>query len=73
MIKLILIVFVFLVLGALFIVSNDRLALGKAENLAQFKQDYYFWLSHLFSNSKGVVGYVVQSEWLPSENRTLQP
>lgn len=63
--KLILLVLTFFVLGALFIISNQNLALHDSEDFRVFRQEYYTWVSHLFNNGQGILGYVVKSEWLP--------
>lgn len=62
---------VFLIIGALFIISNQNLALSDGDNFAKFRVSYYSWFSHIFDNGKNIAGYVVKSEWLPSENQGI--
>lgn len=69
--KTILIILVFLILGALFIISNQGLSLHDPENFRIFGETYYSWFDHLFDNGKTIVGYVAKSEWLPNENAPL--
>jgi hypothetical protein len=58
----------FLFLGALFILSNENLHLALAPERAQFYDLLYSWLERLFQHSMKIVGYVIDSEWLPKEN-----
>ena len=60
----------FLFIGALFIVSNQNLALNVDENRGLFYESYYSWMSTLLSHSLQIAGYVVNSGWLPGENQT---
>jgi len=59
---------IFLVIGALFIISENNLALKNQENRTKFLELYFIWLSKIFENSKNLVGYVVKLDWLP-ENK----
>jgi hypothetical protein len=61
----------FLFLGALFIVSNHNLYLNDVSDRGAFYDLFYNWLSTLFNHSQQIVGYVIDSEWLPPENTTL--
>ena len=62
-----------LFIGALFIISNENLALGEPENVSIFFDIFYSWLGNLFGHSVQIAGYVVNSEWLPQENTTSFP
>lgn len=53
------------VIGALLIISNQGLAIGIAENRAEFVQDYSVWVSHLFQKTMSIASYVIKNEWLP--------
>lgn len=59
------IVFIFFVISALFIVSEKNISFSKAEDREKFFNFYYSWILHLFNNSKNIVGYVVKLDWLP--------
>ena len=61
----------FLFIGALFIVSNEHLYLKNTEDLAVFFDLFYVWISTLFTHSLQIVGYVINSEWLPQANQTI--
>ena len=63
--KIIMALVMFLVLGALFIVSNENLILRDEGDFDKFSELYYDWLSGLFDNGRQITGYVVNSEWLP--------
>ena len=63
--KIISILLMFLILGALFIISNQNLALKDEENFNKFADGYYIWLNSLFENGKTITSYVVNSNWLP--------
>jgi NDP-sugar pyrophosphorylase family protein len=63
--KIIMSLLMFLVLGALFIISNENLVLRESGNFEEFKDLYSDWLSELFDNGRTITGYVVDSHWLP--------
>lgn len=67
--KIIIFIMFFMIIVALFIISENNLALKKTENIDKFLGLYYSWLSHLFDNSKNLAGYVVKMDWLP-KNKT---
>ncbi|GEM_PF-4157339 len=52
-------------IGALFIVSNQNLALADPENRAVFTKEYKIWLSGVFDNTIELTGDFVKLEWLP--------
>jgi len=59
----------FLFIGALFIISNDNLALIDPINRDVFFDSFYSWLTTLFEHSLQIAGYVVNSGWLPGEDQ----
>ncbi len=63
--KLILIIMVFLILGALLIISNNNLALCKDKNISIFKILYIDWLDSIYKNSQSITGNVIKINWLP--------
>ena len=63
-------ILMFIFLGAFFIVSNNNLHLANQSEFSQFGSMYYFWLGHIFDNVKSVTGYVVEFGWLP-DNQTF--
>lgn len=67
--KVAILLMMFLFIGMFFIISENKLALGEKGNFDRFVGLYASWFSHIFDNSKSVVGYVVKMEWLP-ENKT---
>lgn len=66
--KILLGVLFFLALGAFFIISNYNLALYEDSNTALFKVYYGQWVDSLIDQVGGITGYVVNSDWLPSQN-----
>jgi len=58
----------FLFLGALFIISNENLHLNIDTERESFYNYFSSWLETLFGHSQQIVGYVIDSEWLPQEN-----
>jgi len=56
----------FLIIGALFIISEKNLQMNNAENRGEFFKEYFSWFGSISDNSKSVVGYVTKLEWLPS-------
>ena len=67
--KLSIIILKFLFIGALFIISNENLALHNPDSREIFYQHYFSWLSTIFDHAKQITGYVVNSGWLPGENK----
>ena len=70
--KILIIVMMFFILGALFIVSNNNFALYEKGNSGNFSQLYFDWVGDLYSNAQSITGYVVKLDWLPhpeSENQ----
>ncbi|RMD66339.1 hypothetical protein D6817_04285 [Candidatus Pacearchaeota archaeon] len=57
----------FLLIGALFIISNHQLHLANPQERAQFFELYYNWISHIFDQGKLITGYVINSKWLPDK------
>ena len=55
-------------IGGLLIISNGELALSEPENIEIFMNEYAVWVSGLFENGITVLGYVVNTEWLPEAN-----
>ena len=62
----------FLFIGALFIVSNNHLNLAIEENFDSFRVLYFDWLTTLYNHGARVTGFVVDSEWLPSESARVE-
>ena len=61
----------FLFIGALFIINNYQLNLNNPEHFDTFQGLYYGWLEKIASYGLDLTGYVVQSEWLPDTNVSL--
>ncbi len=55
----------FLLLGALFIISNNNLALVKKENTQKFSQIYLNWTNNIYSNFKSITGDAIKLDWFP--------
>ena len=59
-------VFIMLFLfSALFIISNNNLAMHKQENALKFSKTYFGWLEEIYSNVVKLSGYVVKLDWVP--------
>ena len=65
-----LIVFLFLFISALVIVSNNNLHLKSVSEAKEFASLYYSWLLNTAGDVIKVTGYVVGFEWLPGGNST---
>lgn len=63
--KFLLFLMIFFLIGAFFIISENKMALIKTENRQEFGKLYYSWIGSLFDNSKNLVGYVIKMNWLP--------
>ena len=55
-------ILVFLLLGAFFIITDHNIHLNKGNEMNKFIGFYYSWFAGLFDNVKGVTGYVIRSE-----------
>jgi len=58
----------FLVIGALFLVSNNDLNMGNMDERAEFIGMFSSWMVGLYDQTIEISGYVVNSEWLPRES-----
>lgn len=65
------IIIMFLLFSAFFIISNGNLHLSNKVEFMQFGNAYYSWLGSLVGNGVSIVGYVAKAEWLPTENFTV--
>ena len=65
--KILMAVIIFLMIGALFIVSEGKLALKDQDSREELGSRYYSWFGKLFGNSKNIIGSVVKLSWLPNE------
>ena len=55
----------FLMIGALLIISNNNLALYKDENVQEFKILYIDWIDNVYQNAQVITGNIIKMEWLP--------
>lgn len=65
--KLVIFLLMFLVIGALLIISNNNLALYRDENVVKFRGLYIDWLDGVYSNVLGITGNVIKLRWLPEK------
>lgn len=63
--------FVFLILGALFIISNEKLHLSDINELDSFGRLYFNWIASLIGNFKNIAGNVVLENWIPDSNSSI--
>jgi hypothetical protein len=68
--KILILVVMFFFIGALFIISENNLALSKPGNADKAVSMYSSWLSQIFDNGRTLTGYLVKLNWLPEENKT---
>lgn len=64
--KTLMIIIIFLLIGAFFIISNDNIKLNSKENVYYFLDRYGGWFDKLIENSRTAVGYAIKMEWLPN-------
>jgi hypothetical protein len=55
----------FLIIGALFVISNNNLAMHKEENLEKFSELYIQWVDQIYINFQTLTGEAVRLDWLP--------
>ena len=69
--KIAMVVVKLLFLGAMFLVSNYHLSLADQADRDTFVELYEDWLTGLLKQAADVTSYVVQVQWLPSNNNTI--
>lgn len=67
--RILILIVVFFLVGALFIISNNNLDMYKKENIKTFGKLYLNWISQLISNTKSITGEAVKLNWF--SNQTL--
>jgi hypothetical protein len=65
--KILVFVLIFLIIGALLILSNHNLPLYKEENIIIFKGLYLDWLGSIYENAAFITGNVIDMKWLPNK------
>jgi len=60
-----------IVLGALFIISNQNLHLAVASEREVFFDAYSSWFTNIINQLAQVTGYVVRFDWLPKKQALL--
>lgn len=55
----------FFVIGALFIISNNSLAMYKKENFEKFSELYIRWIDQIYINSQTLAGDIIKLDWIP--------
>lgn len=68
--KTIMLVFMFFMIGALFIISEHNLHIGDKEDLSKLSKFYTSWLDSSLENLKTIAGHVIRLDWLPVNNST---
>lgn len=67
--KLSVILISILLIGALFIISNENLHLAKKEEANKFLKSYALWLASGILKIKSITLNVAKLDWLPSGNK----
>ncbi len=67
--KAYMLIIMFLLIGAFFIISEKNLALKNYDSRVSFGNLYLSWVNQIIDNSKVLTGYIVKLDWLP-ENMT---
>ena len=63
--KLYILITMFILIGALFIISENHLSLSKSNDRTEFSSLYFNWLSQIWNNTRQVTGYLIKMDWLP--------
>ncbi len=64
--KILMLILIFLCIGAFFIISQNKLALIKEGSASKFVSLYSSWLATTSGNFINLTGHVVNMDWLPS-------
>ncbi len=67
--KIFLVITIFLLVGAFFIISERGIILSESKGMEEFGDAYISWLDEIFGNSKDLAGYVVKFDWLPDSKK----
>jgi len=54
----------FLMIGALFIISEKNVNIKTSDGIKHFVSYYFSWMGHTFKNIGTATGYVVKLDWL---------
>ncbi len=63
--RFLIIILMFFILGALFIISNNNLALYEKSDFEEFKFLYSSWLDNIYNNILTMTGEAVKLSWIP--------
>ncbi len=63
--KFLMLITMFFLIGAFFIISQNNLHLNNSENADKFISIYKIWLEKTFNNFVSLTGHVVEMKWLP--------
>ena len=63
--KFYMIIIMFLLIGAFFIISENNLAMKNEDSRVEFGNLYLSWVNQIIDNSKVLTGYIVKLDWLP--------
>jgi hypothetical protein len=67
--KTIIIILMFLLIGAFLIVNNGNFHLSKSSDFNEFGNLYYNWLKQISSNTAQITGNIINIDWLPKEQK----
>ena len=63
--KIAMLIVMFFIIGALFIISENKIDMREEAGQGKFISIYISWLGQIFDNTKATIGYVVKMDWLP--------
>ncbi len=69
--KTILVIIIFLLMNAFFIISDNALALKNEGNIGKFFSLYSQWIKEVKSNLLTITGDVIKLKWIASENAKI--
>lgn len=65
--KIIIFVMIFLILGALFIISNNDLKITDKNDLKKFSEECKIWGNKILQNIGALTGNAIKQNWLPEK------
>ena len=63
--KILIILLMFFIIGALFVISNNNLVMYKYENIEKFSEFYIEWINQIYINIQVLTGDTIDLKWLP--------
>jgi len=65
--KFLIIIFMFFVLFALLIISNNNLKMSEQKSINSFSKLYSGWINNIYENAQTLTGEIIKLSWAPEK------